>query len=188
MLAYQRGDAAALSVLFDRHSAPLRRMLLRDVSPSEADDLLQQAFLQFHRARYDFRRGAKVRPWLWTIAVNVKRMHLRSQRRRPFADNNVDPANDPPGPATDYDAPLQAARLRAALQQLPPVQRDTVVLHWLEGLSFSEVAAVIGGSEGAAKVRAHRAYGQLRRILQDPPVTATATAAYPKGPLERRRS
>ena len=65
-------------------------------------------------------------------------------------------------------AEVEGKRLRAALETLAPAQRDAIVLHWFEGLSFPEIAQILGVSESALKVRAHRGYAQLRALLGEP--------------------
>ena len=84
MAAYVGGDRSAFAVLFERYAPRLLRLMQRDLGRGEdAHDLVQQTFLQLHRARRDFRAGAKLRPWLFTIALNLKRQHFRRQGRRP---------------------------------------------------------------------------------------------------------
>src|SRR4051794_26555021 len=72
MAAYIDGDAAAFRGLFERHAAVLYRLARRRLnSDDDARDVVQQTLLQMHRARNDFRRGSRLRPWLFTIAMNL---------------------------------------------------------------------------------------------------------------------
>ncbi len=87
------GDHAAFKELFERYSAQLLRMMRRQIrSDEDARDLVQQTFLHLHRARYDFRLGSALRPWLFTIAMNLRREYFRRQARRPelLGDEGVD--------------------------------------------------------------------------------------------------
>jgi RNA polymerase sigma-70 factor (ECF subfamily) len=158
MAAYVAGDQAAFGEIFRRY-APLLLRLMRGGLPAQHDagDLVQQTFLHVHRARRDFRPGGRLRPWIIAIAVNVKREHLRAMRRRPetILAPNLD---DRPAEWGDPQARLEAERVRATLGRLPENQRLVVELHWLEGLSFAEIAAAVGANRSAVKVRAHRAY------------------------------
>jgi RNA polymerase sigma-70 factor (ECF subfamily) len=168
MRAYVGGDAAAFRELFDRYATLLTRVLARQLrSPQEASDLVQQTFLQLHRARRDFRPDAKLRPWLFTIALNLKREYFRRAQRHPEAplelDGRLDPAIEPRG-AERADA---ARQLQSALARIPPDQAEVIALHWLEGLSFAEVGELVGASVSAVKVRAHRGYVALRRLLDE---------------------
>lgn len=164
MLAYRDGDRGALRVLFERYGSLLLRMLRRDLdTPEEAQDLVQQTFLQVHRARADFHPGKPFRPWIFTIALNLKRGHFRSRKRRGEVMREL--AAEPPPRSPDTSASAEAVRVRAALRRLPEGQRDAIVLHWFEGLSFPEIAEITGVKESALKVRAHRGYARLRDML-----------------------
>jgi RNA polymerase sigma-70 factor (ECF subfamily) len=178
MVAYQRGDKNAFAELFRRWSPRLTRLLKRDLGRAEdAHDLMQQTFLQLHRARRDFRPDGKLRPWLYTIALNLKRQHFRRIGRRPESSIE-DAAHDPAAPDAAPDARIADAQLRTALDVLPQAQREVIVLHWFEGLSFKEVAEVVGASQSAVKVRAHRGYAKLREVLVQRGVTPGPGAAY----------
>ena len=84
MAAYLDGDRAAFDALFSRYAPRLRQMLGRRIARGEdVADVVQQTFLQLHRARKDFRVDAKLRPWLYTIALNLSRQYFRRQGRRP---------------------------------------------------------------------------------------------------------
>ena len=158
-----RGDRAAFEQLFRRHAPRLQGWFKRSLGSDEvAKDLVQQTFLHLHRARADYRSGLPLRPWLYTIAANAKRQHLRTRRRKPEAP--FDPERHEPSRGPDVSTPRERLVQRALLD-LDEGQRDVVVLHWYEGFSFPEVAQVLGISTSAAKVRAHRAYEKLRQSL-----------------------
>jgi len=167
MAAYVGGDRSAFATLFSRYMPRLQRLMQRDLGRSEdAYDLVQQTFLQLHRARHDFRVGAKLRPWLFTIALNLKRQHFRRKGRRPETSlESEGGAIEPVEPRGGPEARAEDAQLRAALGQLPDAQREVIVLHWFEGLSFREIAEVVGASQPAVKVRAHRGYNALRQTM-----------------------
>lgn len=158
------GDRACFEALFRRWSGPLHGWFLRGLGPGpHVEDLVQQTFLHVHRARRDFRPGAPFRPWLFTIAANLRREHLRRAGRKPEAA--WDPtAHGEPAVLPDASSPSDRA-VRRALAALPDGQREVVLLHWYEGLSFPEIAEVVGASASAVKVRAHRAYTALRQAL-----------------------
>jgi len=166
MSAYAAGDAAAFRELFERFAPILLSMLRRQLrSDEEARDLVQQTFLQLHRARNDFRPGARLRPWLFTIALNLKREYFRRSVRRPEAPLELDGRHDPavgPRGVEQLDA---AREVWSALDRIHADQREVIVLHWFEGLSFPEVSEVLGVSVSAVKVRAHRGYVALRALL-----------------------
>jgi RNA polymerase sigma-70 factor (ECF subfamily) len=178
MALYLQGDRAAFDALFSRYAPKLRQMLARRISRSDdVADIVQQTFLQLHRARKDFRADAKLRPWLYTIAMNLARQYFRRRGRRPETGlGEHEPAER--GREGDPERKAVAKELRAALAELPPPQREVIELHWFEGLPFKEVAVIVGASESAVKVRAHRGYEKLRGRLADGPVTGSRSSGY----------
>jgi len=168
MGAYVAGDAAAFRVIFERYAPLLMRAMLRELYVrEEANDLVQQTFLQLHRARRDFDAGQKLKPWVFTIAMNLKREYFRKKKRRPERsfdpESMVEPAVGALG-AARVDARRTLLRV---MGDLPADQREVIELHWFDGLDFPEVATVVGASVSAVKVRAHRGYVRLRQALGD---------------------
>lgn len=170
--AWATGDEAAFRVLFERYAERLYRVMRREVGdPEQARDLVQQTFVQLHRARLDYDPRRPARPWIFTIARNVKRDWYRRHIRRPEG-HAVDGDNLPePSTQADQERRLAGADVRTAVASLPAAQREVVQLHWFEGLPFPEVAEIVGASTSAVKVRAHRAYQRLRELLASTPVT-----------------
>jgi RNA polymerase sigma-70 factor (ECF subfamily) len=163
MAAYVRGDVGAFRQLFDRYAPLLLRLLSRDLADAGwSQDLVQQTFLRLHRARFDYRPESNLRPFLVTIALNLKREHLRASRRRPLTPLH----DEPPSAARAADEALaerRSARVIAeAVGALPAAQREVITLHWFEGLTFPEIAEILGTTTVAARVRAHRGYERLR--------------------------
>ena len=180
-----RGDHAAFEQLFRRYAPPLRAMAKRQLRSDElARDIVQQTFLHVHRARRDFRRGARLKPWVFTIATNLIREHYRRLGRRPEtsydaardAAPGIEPTQDPVDLAELQARQLDVGRLREALGQLPDSQRLVIELHWIQGHSFPEVARMVGASVSAVKVRAHRGYRKLRGLVAE---ARAATEAAP---------
>ena len=168
MGAYIDGDKSALRILFDRHSPALLGMLRRSL-PAEADarDLLQQTFLQLHRARNDFRRDARLKPWLFTIALNLKREYFRKRARK--KETPMDPESYPepsvePRVLQGFEHSLQ---VREAVDALPESMRIVIEMHWFDELPFKEIAEILGLGLSAVKVRAHRGYKKLRESLSE---------------------
>jgi RNA polymerase sigma factor (sigma-70 family) len=169
MAAYVAGDASAFRVLFERYAPQLFRLVRRRVaSDDEARDLVQQTLLHMHRARHDFRADSRVRPWLFTIAVNLVREHYRKRGRRREQALEPDaplPADSSAAPDAHGESRERAARVRAALSQLPDQQREVIELHWFEHSPYEEIATIVGASVAAVRVRAHRGYLRLRELL-----------------------
>lgn len=156
------GDEGAFDALFERHAAQVHAYLRRMAGPVAADDLTQTTFLSVVRSRDRFRRGARFRSWLYAIASNAARDHARRARFEQPTEGGELPES--PAESTLPDPALERT-VQAALARLPHAQREAILLHRFEGMSFAEIAAVLGLSESAVKVRAHRGYVQLRQLL-----------------------
>lgn len=156
-------DRAAFEELFRRYAPRLHRYFRGRVrGPGLADDLTQTTFLHVHRARRDFRTDGRFRPWVFAIAANLVREHYRYKGRRP----EYAAGEDLPDPGVDPDTTTATDRLvRRAIEALPEHEREVLILHWYEELTFREIAEVVGASHSAVKVRAHRAYNKLREQL-----------------------
>lgn len=175
MMRHVDGDRTAFDQLFVRHREPLRGYFrAQGVGAEVARDLTQQTFLHLHRARGDFRPDQALRPWLYAIARNVLRHELRRRRRKPetlVPSEHLELTPAQTGPA---DPRLDVARV---LRQLPEAQRDVLILHWFQGLSFAEVGATLGMRESTARVRAHRAYAFLRKFFEREVAAATRSTS-----------
>lgn len=171
MQAYVEGDAEAFQRLFASLAPPLRAFFRRSVGDaSAADDLTQATFLKLHAARRAWRRGERLRPWVFAIAARLRADWLRARERlatEPLEDDAVAaprPSSDPSAGTEDRE---RRERVHAALESLPESQRIVVQLHRFEGRGFAEIGDILGISEGAAKLRAFRAYAELRERLGD---------------------
>jgi RNA polymerase sigma-70 factor (ECF subfamily) len=175
MVAHREGDPAAFRELFARYGSLLIRMFTRDLhQPVTAEDLVQQTFLHLHRARADYDAAQPFKPWLFAIALNVKREYFRMRWRRPeqALGGEVTELGAAPDPHLRSDA---RGCLRWALGRIPTDQREVIELHWFAGLSYPEIALSLGIGAVAAKVRAHRGYTRLRELLtvaESPPAAA----------------
>ncbi len=169
MEAYVAGDARAFERLFRTLAPSLHAFFARSLGPgAAAEDLLQTTFLKIHGARRTWRRGERVRPWVFAIAGRARIDWLRRHGR---VEVEADEALPDPAPHADPGAAAvareSADRVRAAIESLPEAQRAVVHLHRFEELGFADIGRVLGISEGAAKLRAFRAYGRLRELLAD---------------------
>lgn len=167
MERYQAGDGQAMEVLFDRHASGVHAFLARMVRDQTlADDLLQTTFLSVVRSADRYQPGLKVVPWLLTIAGNAARDSLRRNRHRAEVSSDDEGVPEPSVEVAMSD-PGQRRRIEAAFAQLPVQQRECVILHKVEGLSFDEIGRMLEISETAARIRAHRGYERLRALLGD---------------------
>ena len=168
MLAYRNGDAAAFEALYARHRSPLFRFVLRSMkSRSAAEELFQEVWIRVIEARSRYQPQARFTTWLYTIAHNLLVDHWR---RSGLATVPVDDAELPgnsPDPAHHAEARQSLARFAAALEALPPAQREVFLLHEEAGLSVAEIAAATGANEEAAKSRLRYAMAKLKAAVTD---------------------
>ncbi len=132
-----------------------------------ADDLTQDAFLQMHRSRRTYEPGRPVTPWVFAIARHVYLMNRRSTGRRLRFEETL--AADARSDETTIDASsalVDADTVDRALAGVPPDQREALLLHHVEGWSFSEIATRLGIRVNAAKTRAFRGMRKMRGQLK----------------------
>jgi RNA polymerase sigma factor (sigma-70 family) len=173
---YCEGDVAAFHALYAALAPRLLGYLIGLVGErATAEDLLQQTFLKVHEARGVYVRGADPVPWLYTIAHRTCLDELRRRRRARVQltpDGTApeliiaDISGAPEGVASPEADGLSKVTL-AALNQLPANQREALILTKVQGRSHQEAAAIAGTTPGAIKLRAHRAYVALRRLLEE---------------------
>jgi RNA polymerase sigma-70 factor (ECF subfamily) len=165
----REGDPRAMDELVTRHHASAFRIALGILRDEDgAADVAQDAFLKAFRGLGGFRGEASFRTWLLTIARNEARGALRKAVRR--KEIGLDTA----GPLASKEESAEEAlltgqesqRMMALLEHLPEKQRLAVTLRIYEGLSFKEVGAIIGSSEGAARVNYHHGIKRLREMLE----------------------
>jgi len=162
--AYVAGDEAAFEELVRRWTPSLRSMLGATGLPSAVvDELVQDVFLHLHRSAPDFRAGLSLRPWIVTIALNVRRE--RSRRLARAAAHSPEAPSPGPVPSEHMERRETVRTVHSALAGLPTAHREVIELHWFAGLPFSEIAGVVGASVPAVKVRAHRGYERMRALL-----------------------
>ncbi|MEW6441553.1 MAG: RNA polymerase sigma factor [bacterium] len=166
MLLYQQGDGSVLPRLY-RQVAPAMFTYLYRLCRDRAlaEDLLQEVFLRVHKVRHTYRPGSSVKPWLYAIARYTAIDALRKRdRRREVAYEEGSRAGDRV-PAEEAGCSEQMEEVEQAMDLLPGGQREALLLTKVSGLSVKEAAAAMGCSEGAVKVKVHRALQALRTAL-----------------------
>jgi len=166
-----QGDGDALAALYDRHAGPVYSLAVRILRDTrDAEDIVQDVFTQAWRqaSRYTSTRGAVV-AWLLTLARSRAIDRLRARRVRPEGASNDAAAI----PLIDASPPIehqllsaeQVARVRAALDDLPLLQRVAIELAFFEGLSHVQIADRLEQPLGTVKTRIRLAMGKLRQML-----------------------
>lgn len=180
--ALRARDPVALDQLVRAESGRVYRCIARLVrDPQEAENLMQETFLQAILKMDTFRGEAKLSTWLCAIGINLSRAWLRKSKRYDVLGEDeverLQPQYDLAGRSTTQYQPWNPEqqterneridRVHQALDQLPEDYRVVIVLRDLEELSTAEAAEIIGISEGAVRVRLHRARQVLRSLLND---------------------
>ncbi len=162
----------AMGVLFERFRGRVYNTALRIVgAPDHASDVLQDVFVLLFRKIHRFKERAVFASWVYRITVNSSLDHLRRIRRSPRT--SVPPlVLDGPGEAVDLSGPERSAALRDleghvrdALMTLSDRLRIVVILRYLEGLSYADIAEILDCSIGTVKSRLNRAHTAMRREL-----------------------
>jgi RNA polymerase sigma-70 factor, ECF subfamily len=143
----------------------------------DAEEVVQDAFVRAYRALQTYPpdriQNLALRPWLYQITLNVFRNRVRGKQLAQVAlgdGSDYEDGDEPAGPAQERpDAMAEAAELRseltAGLASLPVRYRAPVVLRYVEGLSYAEMAQVLDQPIGTAKANVHRGIEQLRRRM-----------------------
>src|SRR5204862_6214701 len=182
----QAGDAAAFEFLYRLHSRRVYALCLRMVNnPSDAEDLMQEAFLQLFRKIGTFRGESAFSTWLHRMAVNVVLMRLR-KKSLPVVPLEETIETEDEAPKKELGAPdaklagsIDRLELQRAIEALPPGYRSIFVLHDVEGYEHNEIAGMVGCSIGNSKSQLHKARMKLRELLKTSRTGRTERASKP---------
>ena len=172
----QAGNAAAFEFLYQLHGRRVYALCLRMVgNPADAEDLMQEAFLQLFRKIGTFRGESAFSTWLHRMTVNVVLMRLRKKSLPTDSlEETLDPDAENSGPKRDVGAPdlrlsgaVDRVNLERSIEKLPPGYRTVFVLHDVQGYEHNEIADIMGCSVGNSKSQLHKARTRLRELLQE---------------------
>ena len=165
------GEREAFAEIYERYVTRIYRYIyFLTGSAPDVEDLTAQTFLQAWRRIQRFEpRGYSVGPWLLRIAHNVTVSHLRRRHkeRQGIPLDYRDPGRDA-DPALRLEEQSDADRLRVAIMSLTPIERDVIILRFVDGLSYAETAEALGRKVNAVRVAQWRALMHLRGILSSP--------------------
>jgi len=167
--AVARGDEAALARLYDAYRVILFGLLIRILnSREEAEDILQDVFVQVWRRAKDFdeKRG---RPFTWLVTLArsraIDRLRLLGARQRLVTGAAQEKTEAVSDALTDTIRQAQKETVRRALAELPDEQKQTLMLAYFEGLTQSEIAAKLNAPLGTVKTRMRSGLIKLRALL-----------------------
>jgi RNA polymerase sigma factor (sigma-70 family) len=160
------GDRDAYALLVARHGALAHRTAYLLGAGSDAEDVVQEAFVKAYRALGSFREGAAFRPWLLRIVANeTNNLHRSLRRRRSLELRLVEPDIDPVEPEREALTADTRAALLAAINAMPHRDRQVLTCRYFLDLSEAETAEVLDWPRGSVKSRLSRAIAKLRRAL-----------------------
>ncbi|MGH3829010.1 MAG: sigma-70 family RNA polymerase sigma factor [Pseudonocardiaceae bacterium] len=169
--AAQQGDQNAFGQLYDRYVDVVFRFVLFRVGDRPlAEDLTSETFLRaLRRISSVSYQGRDVGAWFVTIARNLVLDHVKSSRYRleMTTADILDSSADDRGPEHEVVEQATAAELMRCVAQLGRDQQECIMLRFMQGLSVSETAAVMGRNEGAVKALQHRAVRRLAQLLPE---------------------
>ena len=163
----QRGDLRAFDLLVLKYQGRIGALVSRYIADAgEVEDVTQEAFIKAYRALSKFRGDSAFYTWLYRIAANAAKNHLVAKGRRPGADATIEDAEafDDGGLVSEMSSPEAmamgdelAAVVEQSLQALPEEIRAALTLRELEGLSYDDIAEVLGCPVGTVRSRIFRA-------------------------------
>jgi RNA polymerase sigma-70 factor (ECF subfamily) len=157
------GEVEAFEMLYRRHSGAVFGLALRMLgNRADAEDILQEIFLQAYDRLPSFEGRSAFGTWLYRLSVNRCLDHLRSRGAKEQARNEplsqALPARISPGGASSLE-------LEKAIEELPPSSRAAFLLHDVEGYAHKEIGEILGVAVGTSKSLVHRARTKLRESL-----------------------
>ena len=172
----QQGDAEAFETIYKQHSGHVYGLCLRMLrDPVEAEDLVQDVFMQLFRKIHTFRGESAFSTWLYRLAANLVLMRLRKKSPPMFSiEAAADPDDETGSPNIDIGAPdllleglVDRVNLERCIGQLPTGYRSIFVLHDIQGYQHNEIAGIVGRSAGNSKSQLHKARLRLRELLHE---------------------
>lgn len=165
---WRSGDGLAATRLVERHAPGLARFVTGEGERDGVDEVVQDTFVRAFGAIDSFRGDSAFRTWLFTIARRLILDRRRSERR-----SRVVSTVQESDAVTTFDAldtmvaDESMLQVRRAVARLSQKQREVFTLRLEQGLSYKEIAELVGSTEGAARVHYHNAMRAVKEFLDD---------------------
>lgn len=168
MLKVKNGDLDKLGLLFERYNRPLFGFLFHMTGQRElSEDLVQNVFYRILKYKHTFRGDGEFKTWMYHMARNVVNDNGRSLKRT-IRHQELTEVSDNIGGGTAADESIQKkqelATLKTAMANLSEESREVLILSKFQELKYNEIAQIMDITEGAVKVRVHRAISQLKNM------------------------
>jgi RNA polymerase sigma-70 factor (ECF subfamily) len=166
MLRVKAGDVDRMGLLFERYHRQLFGFLYHMLGRADAsEDLVQNVFYRMLKYRHTFTGDGEFRTWMYHLARNVLADYVKKNRHDAH-HTDVAAMADYLGGGSPADAGLEQAQevavLHQALARMSPEHREILVLSRFQEMKYAEIARVLNTTEGAVKVRVHRAMNELK--------------------------
>lgn len=187
LILRSRSDPSAFAGIFDRHHSELYRYLRRRVGGGLAADLAAETFVTAFARRGNYRADTlDARPWLYGIAHNLLRNHLRAERRQfaAYARHGTDPLADPDATSAFATADMRAdsaavsGKLARILATMPRRDRDVLLLFAWADMSYAEIGQALDIPVGTVRSRLNRARLQMRALVDAGSLNFTEREAW----------
>jgi RNA polymerase sigma-70 factor, ECF subfamily len=165
---WKAGDSTAATRLVGRHSQALARFAASAGEREGIEELVQDTFVRAFASLDSFRGESSLRTWLFTIErrLMLDRRRVEKRSRNTVSVQEGDQVSEY-GALDALIAEEAQERVRKSLDALSPTQREVFTLRVQQGLSYKEIAEVVGTTEGAARVHYHNAIGTVKEYLKD---------------------
>lgn len=163
---WKGGDQRAARALVQRHAPALARFAASSGAREDIDELVQDTFVRAFGSLDGFRGESSFRTWLFSIERRLMLDRARAEKRKPagveIAESDFATEFDP---LDELVADEAQARVRQAIGRLSATQKEVFLLRVAEGLSYREIAGVVGTTEGAARVHYHNAMRAIKEFI-----------------------
>jgi RNA polymerase sigma-70 factor (ECF subfamily) len=172
----QNNNVQAFEILVQKYKNPLTNFVYRFLGDYEACiDVVQETMIKVYRYKDTYSSVAKFSTWIYTIAGNLARTEYRRQRRRQFFSisdvgdehKTFDIPDETYRPDVITDSGIKDEAIQKALLKVSEAYREAVILRDVQGLSYEEIAEILGVNEGTVKSRINRGRSELQILLRD---------------------
>jgi RNA polymerase sigma-70 factor (ECF subfamily) len=168
MLSVKNGDLDKMTLLFKRHHRDLYAFLFHMTHQrGSSEDMLQNVFYRMLKYRHTFTGAGEFKNWMYYLAFNVLKDETKRNKQHIYKNDMAD-FSERAGPDALADEDIQKKQelsiLHSAMENLNQAEKEVIVLSQYQKLKYHEIAKLLNISEGAVKVRVHRAFNQLKSM------------------------